>query len=93
MRDWAVDRNAFRPAVFDPHILALDDADFPETLAERGYHVRDVFRRQDVDEANHWHRRLLRTRRKRPRARRTAEKRNELASFHCLMLPCFRQKR
>ena len=36
--------------------------------------------------------RLLRPRRERPCCCRGAEQRNELAPFHCLMLPCFRTK-
>jgi hypothetical protein len=34
----------------------------------------------------------LRVRRERPRSRRSAEQRDELAPFHCPILPCFRQK-
>jgi hypothetical protein len=36
--------------------------------------------------------RLLRTRRERPSRSRTAEERDDLAPFHCLMPPCLREK-
>jgi hypothetical protein len=36
---------------------------------------------------------LLRTRRERPRRRRTAKQSDELAPFHCQCLPCFGPKR
>jgi hypothetical protein len=39
-------------------------------------------RRSDVEEPNHRHRRLLRPRRERPRSRRTAEQRDEIAPLH-----------
>ena len=38
--------------------------------------------RRGIEKANHWHRRLLRLRRNRPSRRRTAEKRDELATPH-----------
>ena len=37
-----------------------------------------------VEKPDHRHRRLLRTRRERPRGRRAANKRDELAPPHCL---------
>jgi hypothetical protein len=39
-----------------------------------------------MEKANHRHRRLLRARRKRPRRRRAAEQRDELASFSLIEL-------
>ena len=48
--------------------------------------VRGVPRRCR-DNPTHRHRRLLRPRRERPRRRRAAEQRDELAPFHCLMPP------
>src|SRR5262249_4889392 len=48
--------------------------------------ARGFLGRPTVDEANHRHRRLLRPRRERPRGRR-AEKRDELAAFHCPVPP------
>ena len=54
-----------------------------KALAKRRYEMGVVCQPMLVQEANHRHRRLLRTRRKRPRGRRTAEKRDELAPSHC----------
>jgi hypothetical protein len=39
-----------------------------------------------LDEPNHRHCRLLRARRERPRRRRAAEQRDEIASFHLIGL-------
>ena len=67
------------PAVFDRHVLALDIAGFLQALAECAQTVRDRVRRFAVEEPDHRHRRLLRARRERPRGRRAAEQRDELA--------------
>src|SRR5437016_74872 len=40
---------------------------------------------------DHRHRRLLRARRERPRGRRTAEQRNELAASHVWMAPAWQE--
>jgi len=56
--------------------------DFLQALAERGHHVRVRLGRRAAQESDHRHRRLLRTRSKRPRSRCTAKKRDELASLH-----------
>jgi hypothetical protein len=45
---------------------------------DRSGHVND---RTAAEESNHWHRRLLRARRKRPRGCRAAEQRDEVASM------------
>jgi hypothetical protein len=74
---------ALRPAVFDRHALALDEASFLETLAERSHVIQSFLRRLDVHEADHRHRRLLRARRERPR-RRPANESDELAPPHGL---------
>ena len=42
--------------------------------------------RPRAEEADHWHRRLLCARRERPRSRRAAEQRNEIAAFHSIKL-------
>src|SRR5262245_320284 len=70
-----------RPAVFDRYILALNEACFLQTLAQRDHEVRGVSERGAPQETNNRHRRLLRPRRERPR-RRAAEERDELASPH-----------
>src|SRR5215471_3247289 len=76
---------ALRPAVFDQHVLALDIAGVFEALAECAQAVRvRVVRRCGVEEPNHGHRRLLSMRSKRPRHRRTAEQRDELAALHSI---------
>ena len=67
-----------RPAVFDCDVLTFDEAAFLETLAECRHKVRNVLGRQNMDEADDRHRRLLCPRRERPRHRR-AGKRDELA--------------
>src|SRR5262249_12268021 len=43
--------------------------------------------RPDVDEPDHWHRRLLRARSHRPSGGRAAEQRDELAAFPCPIPP------
>jgi hypothetical protein len=59
---------------FDRDVLALDKACFLQALAERGHEVRHVSERPAVEKPHHRHRRLLRTRRERPRRRRAAER-------------------
>src|SRR5262249_31319246 len=66
------------PAVFDPHILALDIAGVFKALAKRAQTVRLRIRRSGLEIPDHRHLRLLRARRERPRGR-TAEQRDEIA--------------
>src|SRR5262249_9682528 len=74
---------ALGPAVFDRHIPAFDEADFAQTLAERG-HPRGVSaRRFAVEKPDHRHRRLLRPCRDRP-CGRAAEQRDEVALVHSI---------
>src|SRR5262249_22991731 len=68
-----------RPAILDRHILALDVAGFTNALPECGQIARTIGRRA-AEEPDHRHRRLLRARRERPRHRRAADERNELAA-------------
>ena len=56
------------PAVHDRHVLALDIAGLFQALAKSAQTVRVRVRRCGVEEPDHWHRRLLRARRERPRA-------------------------
>ena len=74
----------FRRAIFDRDVLALDEACFLQALAERGHEVRRVGERRAAEKSDHRHRRLLRARRERPRGRRAAEKRDELAPPHSI---------
>src|SRR5262249_44467834 len=67
------------------YVLALDVTGFVEALAERGGKGR--IRRSGIDECDYRHLRLLRPRRGRPRSRRAADERDELAPFHCPMPP------
>jgi hypothetical protein len=60
--------------------MALDEAGFLETFAERSHVAQSFLRRLDVHEANYRHRRLLRARRERPRCC-AAEQRDEIAPF------------
>ena len=73
---------ALQPMVLHRHVLALDVAGFVEALAEPGNKGR--IRQSGIDEADHWHRRLLRARRERPRSRRAAEERDELTPRHSI---------
>ena len=58
----------FGPAVFDRDVLALDMAGFFEALAKCAQAVGERVGRCAVEKPDHRHRRLLRARRKRPRA-------------------------
>jgi hypothetical protein len=67
--------------IFNHHILAFDVASFAQALVE-GRETESVwFPRPGADLSDHRHRRLLRPRRERPRSRRAAEQRDELAAF------------
>src|SRR5262249_44483558 len=70
------------PAILDDDVLTLDKASFFEALAKSTQTVLDHrARRSVVEEADHRHRRLLRTRRDRPR-RSAAESTDEIATSH-----------
>jgi hypothetical protein len=64
--------------------LALDVARFLKSLSEGIYECLVLFWRCTIKETDHRNARLLGTRRERPRDRRTAEQRDELASFHSI---------
>ena len=72
------------PAILDRHVLALDKAGLLQALAECAQAIRERVGRCGVEEPDHRHRRLLRARRERPRRRRAAEQRDELAAFHSI---------
>src|SRR5262249_47406376 len=61
-----------------------DCAGFVEAFTERGGHARGGIGRPNADEADDRHRWLLRARRERPRRRRAANERDELAALHSI---------
>jgi hypothetical protein len=85
--NWRLGPRCWFGVVLDRDVLALDDAGFAEPFAERSDTAR--LGRAVADESDDRHRRLLRARRERPRCRRAAEQRDELAAFHQQFLPCF----
>ena len=78
-----------RPSVLDGHVLALDVADLIEALPKCSSNRCSLTGRPEVEEPDHRHRRLLRPRRERPRRRRAAEQRDELAASDesCHLIP------
>src|SRR5262245_64674071 len=72
------------PTVYDRYVIALDIAGVLEALAKSAQTVLDSLRRSVIKEADHRHRALLRARRERPRGRRAAEQRDELAPPHSI---------
>src|SRR5262245_6197471 len=70
------------PAVFDRQVLALDVAGIHQALAKSSQAARMPIRRVGVDEPDHRQPCLLRPRADRPRRRRAAEERDEVATFH-----------
>src|SRR5262245_29116551 len=75
---------AFRPAIVDGDVLALDVSSFLQSLAEGSNIVRISLRPCAIEESYHRHNRLLRERPKRPQDRCAPEERYEIASLHCL---------
>src|SRR6516164_6061871 len=75
---------ALQPMVLDRRVLALDVAGFVESFTERSDLAQRGVRRPAADEADDRQRRLLRARRERPRCRRAAEERDELAASHSI---------
>ena len=80
---------AFRPAVFDRDVLALDIAGIAQAPPEGDQTGRNVvgFRRPGAEPPDHRHR-LLRWRRKRPSERPASDESKEFAPPH---LPVLRQ--
>src|SRR5262249_4047230 len=75
----------FRPAVFDRYVLALDIADLLQAPPKCAQTLGVTIARCRAQARDPPHRpALLRARRKRPRRRRAAEKRDELATFHSI---------
>src|SRR5262249_35939593 len=72
------------PAIFDRYIAAFDETDFAYPGEKGGqWRVRPTGRGR-IDEPDHRHRRLLRTRRERQCRGRAAEQRDELAPVHSI---------
>src|SRR5262249_56136385 len=77
--------------VFDRDILALAIAGIFEALAESAHRFHESLGRLSVEEPNQGHCRTLRPRRERPRRRRAAEQRDELAPPHVWMAPAWQE--
>src|SRR5215468_11518196 len=66
------------------HVVSLDVTGFVQPFEKARKDSLVTLRRTGADKTNHRHRRLLRVRGQRPRRRRAAEQRNELATFHSI---------
>src|SRR5262249_12270120 len=73
-----------RPAIFDCYVLALDMTRLLQGLSKRAQTLHVVLKRCGSEEADHRECRLLRACRERPRGRRAAEKRDEVATLHSI---------
>src|SRR5262249_5212398 len=67
------------PTIFDCQVFTLDVAGILETLTQSPHRFRQGFGCSGIEEPDHRHRRLLRSRRKWPR-RRAADQRDEMAA-------------
>jgi hypothetical protein len=74
----------FGPAVVHEDGLVLDISSILKALAESAQKVRGNIGRLATEIPDHRHRWLLRARRERPRDRRAAEQRDELAAPHSI---------
>ena len=74
--DWLCVPSFDSPSVF----AAIDEPGFAEALTECRGHMDARIRGAVMEKSDHGHRRLLRARRERPRGRRAAEQRDELAA-------------
>src|SRR5262249_51980652 len=71
---------ALRPAIFDHHIAAFDEAGFAQATAKCVHELPEGTLLRAIEEPDHRHYwLLLRARRERPRGSRAAEQRDELA--------------
>src|SRR5262249_37464479 len=73
-----------RPAVFDGDVFAFDKTRFFQTALECGHERSPFCGGWATKKADHWDSPMLRARRARPRHRRAAEQRDELAAFHSI---------
>src|SRR5262249_21058008 len=71
-----------RPAIFDRHVLSVDETGVAHALTERSQQVFAPAGPPAIEPSDFRHFLLLRTRRQRPRGRRAANQRDELAAFH-----------
>ena len=67
------------PALLDNDVLAFDKPFLAQAFAKLRYKLRELLSCRAAEKSDHRHRRLLRARRQRPRRRRAAEQRDELA--------------
>src|SRR5262249_52958879 len=74
--------SALRPARFDGQVPTIDIASFTQPFVERAQPVCKLAGPFGAEHTNHRHRGLLRTRGERPRRRRAADERDELAAPH-----------
>src|SRR5262249_29844466 len=75
----------FCPAIFDCNISTFGIAGLVQTLPERGQPANIIgMLSSTAEESDHRHHRLLRPRRERPRCRRAAAQRDELAALHSI---------
>src|SRR5262249_61086463 len=77
-------------AILDSDVLPLDKSGLVQALPECANQVLGAGRRRGAEKADHWHHRLLRPRRERPR-RRAAETDDELAPLHVWMAPVWQE--
>src|SRR5262249_20061739 len=75
---------AVRPAIFDHYVLRFDISGIFQASAERTQSVGKEFWGIAAEKSDYRHRRLLRSRRKRPHRASPAEKRDELAPSHSI---------
>src|SRR5262249_30036098 len=68
------------PTIFDYNIAAIDETGFAEALTKCRGKMGACIGGAVMEKANYWHRRLLRAGRERPRHRRAAKERDELAA-------------
>src|SRR5262249_12472090 len=76
--------SAFEPSVFDRDVLPFDESGVTQTFSEGSEIERGIVERAEADVSDRRLHLLLRTRRERPRRRRAAEPRDELAPFHSI---------
>jgi len=83
----------FRPAKLDSNVPALNVAEFTKAHSEHLYWLCRACGRRRAKKSNPRQpaSRLLRPRRQRPRCRRAAEQRDELAPFHVWMAPAWQE--
>src|SRR5262249_35932400 len=72
------------PAIFDQNITAVDETGFAQPQTKCRYKIGSRLKRADMEKPDYRHRRLLRTRRERPRCCRAAEPRDAAAPLPAL---------